>query len=158
MSFTENESGVEEFIARPFPESVKNNAPEIIIEEGSHILIYPTSLILDDRLLHVTPTLRFIFPEIARKAQLGEDGEVDLFGFEDLQGPEHFVFVGFNVGDHRVEVGDANRKMAIVCGEGPFEDNEAILKAGGHRVLYHRLKPPSTEIMLRSAGLSGRKA
>jgi len=137
MSFTENEIGVEEFIARPFPESVKNNAPEIIIEEGSQSLIYPTLLILDDSFIHVTPTLRFILPKIPREAKLGEDGDVDLFGLEDLQSPDHFVFVGFNVGDHGVQVSDANGKVAIVFGEGPFFDGEATLKAGGHQVTFH---------------------
>ena len=93
------------------------------------------------------PTLGFILPEIARKAKFRKDGEVDLFSLEDLQGPEHFVLVGFNVGDHGVQVGNADGKMAIVCRESPLDDNETILRARGYRILNHYFNPLSTEIM-----------
>jgi len=58
-------------------------------------------------------------PEIARQAKLRKDSKVDLFGLRDFQGPKHFVLVGFNVGDHGVQVGDPQGKMAIILSSLP---------------------------------------
>jgi len=86
----------------------------MVIEIRFETLFNPVGVILDECLLHVAPTLRFLLPEIARKAQLRKEGDFDLFGLEDLHGPEHFVLVGFNIGDYCVQVGKAKGRKAIV--------------------------------------------